>query len=763
MNLAHPEHNHLHRTRAILFGCFLSILVLLPSAVAAQETVERPKIGLALSGGSSHGIAHIGVLKVMEEAGLRPDYITGVSMGSIIGGFYSLGYSADSLASILKSLDMDLVISNRIPENKIIFEEKSHFYNSIMSLPIRSTRVVLPSGMINGQQIENILSYYSWPAADIDDFAKLPIPFSCMAVDIITITKRELKSGYLPDALRASMAIPTVFTPLKTDSALLVDGGLLRNIAVTELRANGADIVIGSYTGFYLQNEEELQTAAGIVKQIGFLQSFRDFSSEKEKVDFLIEPQVKDLPSMEFDNPDTIIQRGYRAALPFREEFRKLADSLNMIAPQQPMMSILDRQFHTIDGIEITGNKITDAGQITGVLDIEPGQKVDKQKITDGIELLYGKAWFEKIKYRFVPRNDSLILVIECQERPKNMLYGSVHYDDALNVGLLMGFSTRNPITRRSVISIDTYIAEYYRYNFNITQFIGSNQKFGLSINLSGDRSLFPYLKMGGSGGKVFSTNFYNWFSISKRIGLNNMMILSAGIDNLYLAPDFTTECGISRLRYNYLSGTFEYMANTLDSKHFPDRGIVYAVSGSTSKLLSGSITSDSLTMNCTGENNAGFSFNRFYTLQGSFGHYFSVSKKTTIGMRGDLLFISNTDSISAHNNFYLLGGMVSSGNRSIAAAGFHPYEIAVRELAGFAMEADVEFLKDLHLTLTADAFAFRGTERDSDISFLAGYGIGIGYMSIIGPLKAGMMQGFYGQEAHFSNLKGYVSIGFSF
>ncbi|MCU0376652.1 MAG: patatin-like phospholipase family protein [Bacteroidales bacterium] len=763
MKKARPEYYHPKKVTAFFSSCLMMMICFLPSFAEAQDKPERPRIGLALSGGGAHGIAHVGVLKVMEEAGLRPDYITGVSMGSIVGGMYSLGYSADSIAKILNSLNMDLIINNRIPENKIIFEEKRHFYNSIMSLPIKSTKVILPTGIMNGQQVENMLNYYAWPAADISDFSKLPIPFSCMAVDIVTVTKQELRHGYLPDAMRASMAIPTVFTPVQTDSSLLVDGGLLRNIAVSEVKAMGADIVIGSYTGFQQKNEEELQTATGIIKQIGFMQSYWDFSNEKEKIDILIEPHVKDLPSMEFDNPDTTIERGYKAALVYKEEFKRLADSLNSIAPQKPLENILDRQFHAFDRIEVTGNKITDAAQVTGVLDIEPGQKVDKEKLREGIELLYGKAWFEKIRYRVVPRNDSLILVIDCIEKPQTMLYGSVHYDDALKAGLIIGFSSRNLLTRRSVINADAYIADYFRYNVIGTQFIGRNQKFGLSISLAGDNSLYPSIEMRGIRGAVTSTNFYSMLNINKRIGLNNMMNLSAGIENLFLSPEFPTECGITRFKYNYISGSFDYQANTLNTKHFPDKGIVYLLSGTTSKLYSGKISSDSLNAECALDNPHEFSFDRFYTLRGSFSHYFSPGRKVSCNIKGEALYITATDSITARNNFFLLGGIQSSGRRSVPAAGFHPYQIPVKELAGVGFETDIEVFRDVHLTFSVNAFAIREAGMSSGYSLLAGYSAGAGYMSIIGPIKAGIMQGFYTEESGFHEFKGYISVGFNF
>ncbi|HQG63193.1 MAG TPA: patatin-like phospholipase family protein, partial [Bacteroidales bacterium] len=145
--------------------CYKNILLIcLLFAVSfgssAQVPERRPSLGLVLSGGSALGIAHIGVLKVMEEAGLRPDYITGTSMGSIIGGFYALGYSADSLLKICKAVNWDLILSNKVPQNRIIYPEKKHFNNSIISLPVSFEKFKLPSGMISGQQIENYLSFY---------------------------------------------------------------------------------------------------------------------------------------------------------------------------------------------------------------------------------------------------------------------------------------------------------------------------------------------------------------------------------------------------------------------------------------------------------------------------------------------------------------------------------------------------------------------------------------------------------------------------
>ena len=261
----------------VLIFSFLPLLQL-PSVVLAQGSGERPHVGLVLSGGGALGMAHVGVLKVMEEAGLRPDYITGVSMGSIVGGFYSIGYKADSLEKIIKNMNWDLMLSNKIEEDKVIYSEKKHFHNSIISLPVTLKKVRLPSGLIYGQQIESMLSFYGWPAADINDFSKLPVPFMCLGTDLITCKKINLKSGYLPDAMRASMAVPSIFTPQKIDTVLLVDGGILRNFAAQEVKDMGADIIIGSYTGRHLSKENELQTIPEIMGQLGFFIGYYDFT-----------------------------------------------------------------------------------------------------------------------------------------------------------------------------------------------------------------------------------------------------------------------------------------------------------------------------------------------------------------------------------------------------------------------------------------------------------------------------------------------------
>jgi NTE family protein len=744
----------------------LAIILLLFHAVSviiAQELNVRPKIGLALSGGAALGMAHVGVLKVMQEAGLRPDYITGVSMGSIVGSLYSIGYSPDTLQFLFKNADWNLILSNNVPENKVIFTEKKYFNNSILALPISSKKVRLPSGLINGQQIEKALSYYAWPAADINDFLKLPIPFLCIGADLISCKKVILKSGYLPDAIRASMAVPSIFTPIKIDTAVLIDGGFVRNIAVSELKDMGADIVIGSYTGFHRYNENELQSVSGVLKQLSFFNTINDYAQQKKLIDILIEPKVKDLSSTVFTNADSIIQRGYKAALPFREKFKKLADSLNLIGPQKPVEFLLNKHSYAFDKIEINGNDIIPDDQILGILDIKTGKQIDKEILSDKIDLLYGRSWFDKVKYRIVPGNDSLKLIIDCIEKPQSILYGSVHYDNNLLAGILLNLSVKNLLNSGSVIDIDTYLAQFFRFRFLYTQFIDRNQKLDLSAYFNADNTFIPVMEIKNDTGQFFHRSYSTGLSLNKRTGLNHLMSLSANFENLNLIPDFISANQIKRVSYNYLSAIYLDQVNTLDTKHFPNKGTLFQLSIGISRLLSGKIQKEAFRKTYTQESPGDFLFKRSYSVAGDFKQYFSPGKKLTLALGADVLLTYTGDSITSPHNYYFAGGVESSLTRSIPLTGFHPGEIQIERFAGLRFDADLEFHEDLHFNLMTNIALAKEPGQDSDFSVLGGYGLGMGYMSIIGPMKIGLMHGISSSKRYFNAVKGYISIGFNF
>jgi NTE family protein len=725
--------------------------------------VSRPKVGLALSGGGADGLAHIGVLKVMEEEGLRPDYITGVSMGSLIGAFYSAGFSADSLEKLCRNIDWNLIVSNKTPLSKIIFMEKDHFYNSIISVPLTSKKLKLPSGLINGQQLENFLSYSLWNVADINDFSKLPIPFMCVATDLITCSKAELWTGYLPDAVRASSAVPYIFTPLKIDTMLLVDGGVIRNFAAEEIKKMGADIVIGSYTGSKYRSENELGTVTEIMIQLGFFPSINDFRNQTKLVNYMIEPRTDDISPTSFESFDTLIMRGYRAALPFRHIFRSLADSLNRLGQANQVNPIAGPKIYIFDTIRIKGNKIYSESQIKGVLDISPGKPVDRNMLSEKIDLLYGKNWFEKVKYRIVPEKGSLVLEIDCTEKPRAMLYSSVHYDNALRAGLLVGLSVKDPLIKNSQIEVNSYIGEQYKIGFSYIQFIDRNQKYSLSADIFADNTFIQELDFESVTKSAYSRNFYSWVALNRILGLKSILSLSANLESLGYVRDMTKGTGKEKYKNNYIAAELKYRYNTLNTKYFPEKGIKADISVKASKLFLSKHQTDTTYVLYDNGDAATGSSKPFYTLHGSFDQYFTYFKKWTLVVGGEILYITSSDSISEMHNNYFLGGIDSYNLRSIPAIGFAPFEIPVNRMAALHLDIDYNLTDKVHFALMTGINAIKESAGNQEILLLPGVGLGAGYLSVIGPVKAGMMYGFYRNEEYFKRFKAFISLGYNF
>ena len=245
-----------HTHYILLFLLLLSIGT--ASAQKKQSTAisptTRPKIGIALSGGGAKGAAHIGVLKYLEEIGMPIDYVTGTSMGSIIGGLYSLGYTPDELAQLIADIDWSLYMSNNVDrrfQSSSIRARNSTYlfsvpfgpgYLSKKAFDILST---LPSGVINGASLTNLFSRLSLGYNDSINFSQLPIPFSCVATDILTGDSVILNHGNFAKAIRSSMAIPGVFSPVEWNGHLLADGGMVNNFPVDLCLDMGADYVIG--------------------------------------------------------------------------------------------------------------------------------------------------------------------------------------------------------------------------------------------------------------------------------------------------------------------------------------------------------------------------------------------------------------------------------------------------------------------------------------------------------------------------------------
>ena len=354
--------------KRILFLTALTYFSLFSNPIFAQE-LEKPKVGLVLSGGGAKGFAHIGVLKVIDSLGIKIDYISGTSMGAIIGSLYATGYSGKQLERMFESQDFDELINDKFPRSSKSFYDRENIEKYAISLPFDNFKISFPSALSRGQNVYNLLYQLMLPVNEIKDFEKLPIPFFCIATDIETGESLILDKGRLAEAVTASGALPTLFQPVIIGDRILIDGGVTNNFPVEELRAKGMNIIIGVDVQDALKDRDYLKSALDILFQINNFKTISLMKNKAPLTDIYIKPDITNYSVISFNEGEDIIANGEAAA---RANMSKLLDAKNKQAHSnfkqkgiRPLDSI------SISSIKITGNERYTRSYILGKLKIK--------------------------------------------------------------------------------------------------------------------------------------------------------------------------------------------------------------------------------------------------------------------------------------------------------------------------------------------------------------------------------------------------------
>ncbi len=330
------------------------LFIVLPATLLAGE--GRPTVGLVLSGGGAKGLAHIGVIKVLEELGIPIDYIAGTSMGSVVGGLYAAGVTVEELEDMAVNTNWDDVLYDIIKRRQLRMDQKNWDGRYLLKLPMQGKKVYLPSGIIAGQYIMELLTRLTIPVHDVDDFSKLPIPFLALATDLQNGQGIVLDHGYLPYAIRASMSIPSVFTPMEIDGHYLIDGDRVRNIPVIDIiRRYKPDIIIAVDVSAVLYKRDELRSFLNVMNQSNMYGAVAINEAQLKLADVVIKPDITGLSPLDFSNAADVVKRGETAARALQTRLQALADSLKKFAPlpKPPESSLPDSIF--IDAIRIEG------------------------------------------------------------------------------------------------------------------------------------------------------------------------------------------------------------------------------------------------------------------------------------------------------------------------------------------------------------------------------------------------------------------------
>jgi NTE family protein len=401
----------------IILACVISTLA---SAQPAPGPANHPKVGLVLEGGGALGLAHIGVIQWLEEHRIPVSYIAGTSMGGLVGGIYATGRHAGEVREIVEGIDWDVVISGETPFGDLSYRRKqdSREYPSRMEFGIRNG-LQLPSGFNTGQQVSFILDRISLPYSQLKSFDDLPIPFACVATDLSTNSEHIFRSGDLNVALRSTMSLPGVFTPVRSGGHIYVDGGLLNNIPVNVARDMGADLIVGVHLeGAPLKPDAHLSSFAVLNQSISAVIAVNERRSI-EKADVMITVPLQDFNSMEYKRADAIIKAGYEAAAAAAE--RLLGLSVDQAAWDQYLAERDSRRSRSTampQFVEVTGVPPNVAKPIEYRMSEVVGKPVDSAQLNGEILDLNGLGALSSVSYSMVQRDGKPGLQIQAEPKP---------------------------------------------------------------------------------------------------------------------------------------------------------------------------------------------------------------------------------------------------------------------------------------------------------------------------------------------------------
>ncbi|NPA36479.1 MAG: BamA/TamA family outer membrane protein [Chlorobi bacterium] len=755
---------------ALLFSPVASGLSQVDTATQHTDTLKRrPKIGLVLSGGGAKGLAHIGVLKYLEKAGIKPDYITGTSMGSIIGGLYAIGYSADELDSIIRGINWPVIMTDKIPLYDVEPLEKKDYNRFEFEFDIRKDGLKLPNGLIQGQRISQLLSQYSWRVAGIKNFDDYPIPFRCVASDLITGQQYIFKSGDLMTALRASMAIPSVFTPVQVDSMYLVDGGVLNNFPVDVCREMGADIIIGVNVshGDY-PKIEELNSIVKVLMTAAMLSNTQVVVQAVKNTDLLISPDMYPYSTGSFDAADKIIERGEEAGRKYFSKMKALADSVNKLGPPPVKKKLTDPDTIFIKSITVHAKQLSQ-NFILDNLDLRVGDYVTLKDVNTGLDKLIGTRFVDKITYELTKENEGYKIDFFVKERFPYKAGFSLRYDNVFDVGLIANITARNFLLNNSKWSFTTDISASPRVDADFYKTLGEKRKSAIVFNGSFEKTIWPiYLEDGHEYGNFRFLQPEVKIGFAYSVNTKNIFYAGAGWKKITLRsgagiPELFSN-GVNKFGNGFYTADFKYEYNSLDQKYFSNRGSDIRINASFNidayEIYDGlpdgyDIVKEAILI--PDEN--------YFKFGLRIRHYIPVSAKTFLGLdlRGNLI----THKVPYLDHIFIGGTVMNARRLDVPFYGLDYRERIGEDFVTFSLNYRIAIGKLLNVYLLSNAL-YNGEYERSDFEqlpqtfigdeFMFGYGVGVGINSFIGPVGVGGASNLTDNRWRF-----YINVGIPF
>ncbi len=570
-----------------------------PSYAETSSENKRPKIGLALSGGGARGLAHIGVLKRLEQLNVPVDYIAGTSMGSIIGGMYAMGMTADEIEQLILNMDWENEFNDYTSRNFRTFRRKNddRRLHNTHRIGIKNDGFNFPPGLIEGQHISITLEDITLRATQLDDFDKLAIPYRAVATDITNGEAVVLKSGNLARAMLASMSVPGGLPPVESDGQLLVDGGIADNIPIDVVREMGADIVIAIDISTPLTEREKLTSALAITGQLSGILTRRNADKQIATLtdyDTFIKPDLEEYSSASFSEQVEIIQRGYEAAIEATAKLERYALSESDFKQHKAALPVLNDEPPIIEFIEINNNSGLRDEVFLVKLHQVIGEPLDFPQLDNDIATIYGLDIFESVNYSIDQKDGKTGLVLNVTSRrwaPQYLQFGlSLETDferDALtNIDVLFTKPEVNDIGGEfraglTVGNEPAVLLEFYQpLDVAMNYFVHAQTGFDSEIyyqrgnNIDFSKARFDRKYINLAVGRTFST------TSEFRLGFD----FAAGESRTLIGPTLNSEQNFDEGGY-----FFRYRYDSLDNVSFPRKGVSGEASYAADRVSMGS------------------------------------------------------------------------------------------------------------------------------------------------------------------------------
>lgn len=702
---------------------FIPLLLFISVVGFAQVQEQKPKVGLVLAGGGAKGLAHIGVIKVLEEAGFDVEVVGGTSMGSIIGGLYAMGYDAKTMEEQVANINwIDLLGQPPFPPTEPIqnWEANSRY---LLKLPIVKRSITLPSGFSNGSKIYRFLCNLSEEYHEETDFNKLPRKFYCIAADYYTGEEVLINSGFLPDAMRASMSIPSFFTPIRIGDKVLIDGGWVNNFPVERMKQiYDVDFIIGVDFPHIENNPDADLNMLDVLMQSGSFVNTRYYQTNRKLCNVLIIPEIGNISSADFDKADTIVKIGEHTARKQFDRLKFLADSLR----------IEQRTFK--NPLPVTPRKIT---KLT--IDAPEGQvdSKDRQKLNafyigeidpkDYMELatyMYGTGDYDAISYRI--KKDSLgegkeFILKLAPKKHNQSLNLSLNYTSDYKTALLINYTHRNLFYPSYKLSADVIISESPSISLKYKRSIG--REFRPAIDLTYFNYVQPfYEEQIGVSDYKFKTLLAKIYGLSN-LNRNSKVGVGLSYQDTRVDGDLFDLIGESGKNFSVMNAFVFYKWSTFRSQYFATKGMSFEAE-----------ISSTMDMNYLDTDNP-FVYYQFRFTQG-----FKPTKK--LGLQYSLFSggLLTDEALFPNKTFVGSWGLDYPLNMQ-PFYGYHRMELIGDGLGSISAEVHWEFLSNHHLKAIGNIGTFvtlPAVDADEwrDFQYIDGFGGGYAYKSPIGPLQ---------------------------